>query len=410
MDRAQEQDLEVELTSGRPTGNAHAVRAVSPHSLKEHPLASLVPNMRPQEFEDLLADIAAHGILTPLQVNGDVILDGRHRCRAAITLGLPQVPVTEQTLSPDESLEFMLKAALLRRHLNDDQRAMIAARYASRHPRPRGGDRRSQKAQGAFNLVPGDQIDSTPTRSTAAALMNVAAARVQKASSVLSTAPELAMRVHAGEIKLSQAVRTIRRAEQVRRIEQAHLPQGKFRTIVADPPWAYADSHCRGAAEDIYPTMRLEDICALPIAERAADESHLFLWVPTPHLELAFNVVRAWGFQAKTVLTWIKLGLGLGRYFRTSTEHIVFGTRGNLLLREQNLRNWFHAPNGAHSEKPASFYELVEKACFGPYLELFARRRRPGWTCWGAEVDAPIHQTGFDVKAEEPENTDEASR
>jgi N6-adenosine-specific RNA methylase IME4 len=115
------------------------------------------------------------------------------------------------------------------------------------------------------------------------------------------------------------------------------------------------------------------------------------------------------GFQAKTTLTWVKQGLGLGRYFRTSTEHIVFGTRGNLLLREQNLRNWFQAPNGAHSEKPASFYELVEKACFGPYLELFARRHRPGWICWGAEVDTPIHQTGFDVKAEEPENAHEAS-
>jgi hypothetical protein len=309
MDPAHKQDLEFELTSGQPAGNAHAVRAVSPHSLREHPWASLVPNMRPQEFEDLLADIAAHGILTPIQINGDVILDGRHRRRAAIALGLAQVPVNEQTLSPDESLEFMLKAALLRRHLNDDQRAMIAARYASQHPLPRGGDRRSRKAKAQINLAYGGQIDSTPTRSTAAALLNVPASRVKKAGSVLSTAPELAMCVHAGDIKLSQAVRSIRRAEQVRRIEQARLPQGTYRCIVADPPWAYADSHCRGAAEDVYPTMKLEDICALPIAERAADECHLFLWVPTPHLELAFNVVRAWGFQAKTTLTWVKQGL-----------------------------------------------------------------------------------------------------
>jgi hypothetical protein len=117
----------------------------------------------------------------------------------------------------------------------------------------------------------------------------------------------------------------------------------------------------------------------------------LFLWVPTPHLESAFVVLREWDFDYKTTLTWVKSKLGLGRYFRGCTEHVLFATRGNLPLRQQNLKNWFSAPSGAHSAKPELFYQLVEKACFGPFLELFARQNRPGWFCWGAELE-PIHQ------------------
>jgi len=169
---------------------------------------------------------------------------------------------------------------------------------------------------------------------------------------------------------------------------------------VIDPPWPYEDNRCRGAAEQVYPTMTLNQIRLLPIAERAGEEGYLFLWVPTPHLESAFAVLREWEFDFKTVVTWVKSKLGMGRYFRGCTEHVLFATRGNLPLREQNLRNWFHAPSGAHSVKPEIFYELVEKACFGPFLELFARRPRPGWVCWGAELE-PIHQTNADVNSRE---------
>jgi N6-adenosine-specific RNA methylase IME4 len=79
----------------------------------------------------------------------------------------------------------------------------------------------------------------------------------------------------------------------------------------------------------------------------------------------------------------------------------LFATRGKLLLREQNIKSWFDAPSGAHSEKPETFFEIVERACFAPCLELFARRNRPGWTCWGAELDGPIHQTGANVNPPE---------
>jgi N6-adenosine-specific RNA methylase IME4 len=201
----------------------------------------------------------------------------------------------------------------------------------------------------------------------------------------------------------------MRRVKQIRRIDETPLPEGLFRTIVVDPPWEYEDATCRGAAENIYPTLSFTEVCRLPIAERAAPECHLFLWVTNPHVDAAFDVIRRWGFTYKILLTWVKPRMGLGRYFRGATEHILFATRGKLLLREQNIKNCFDAPGGAHSEKPEAFYQIVEKACFGPYLELFARRNRPGWICWGAELDGPIHQTAADVNTSGAGERSEAS-
>jgi len=401
-------EKQAKLTNESPAGS-RTVRFVSPASLKEHVQASLVPPMRPAEFDELLSDIASRGIVNPIQVEGNVVVDGRHRLRAAMALSLPVVPVVDAVLSEGEnSTDYMIKAALLRRHLTDDQRAIIAARYATHHPLPRGGARRRLQSQLETNLAHGGQIDPTPGRSAAAVLMNVAPSRVKKASSLLH-APELAIAVHHGKLKLSEALRVMRRAKQIRRIDETPLPEGLFRTIVVDPPWEYADATCRGAAENIYPTLGFTEVCRLPIVERAASECHLFLWVTNPHVEAAFEVIRRWGFAYKTLLTWVKPRMGLGRYFRGTTEHILFATRGNLLLREQNIKNCFDAPGGAHSEKPEAFYQIVERACFGPYLELFARRNRPGWICWGAELDGPIHQTGVDVNASEAWGRGEAS-
>ena len=167
-------------------------------------------------------------------------------------------------------------------------------------------------------------------------------------------------------------------------VEPGPLPEGAFRTIVADPPWQYGNKATRGAAEDHYSTMTVENICELEV--NAADDAHLYLWTTNGFLNESFDVVKAWGFTYKTCLTWVKPQIGLGNYFRSSTEHILFGVRGKLPIEDRTLRNWFEAPRGKHSAKPDSFYDLVEKASPGPYLEMFARRRRFGWESWGDEA------------------------
>lgn len=169
----------------------------------------------------------------------------------------------------------------------------------------------------------------------------------------------------------------------------------KYQTIVADPPWRYSTARIvttgkqrRAEAMAHYSTMTLDEVCALPVPVIAADDAHLYLWITCPLLFWAKDVVDAWGFEYRTLLTWEKLGtLGMGFHFRVQTEHVVFATRGNLpippAVRERNI---FRAPKRAHSAKPDSFYDLVERVSPEPRVELFARRARlSGWDYWGDE-------------------------
>lgn len=172
-----------------------------------------------------------------------------------------------------------------------------------------------------------------------------------------------------------------------------------YRTIVADPPWEYDRASGLGsnrAAADNYPTMTNAEIASLPVASMAAESAHLYLWVTNLRLFAEegdaavgpIEILRAWGFRYATMLTWHKLGApGMGWYFRGDTEHVLFGVRGKApidpALRESNH---FAASRHGHSVKPDRFYELVERVSPGPYLELFARRRRYGWDVWGNEA------------------------
>lgn len=157
-----------------------------------------------------------------------------------------------------------------------------------------------------------------------------------------------------------------------------------FTTIVADPPWRYDNVATRGAAEDHYPTMTIEELCALEVP--AADNAHLYLWTTNGFLREAFDVMDAWGFTYKTTLTWCKPQIGMGNWFRNTTEHVLFGVRGKLPTNVNNKPTHFVADRTRHSQKPDSFYDLVQLASPGPYFEMFARRRRFGWHVWGNEA------------------------
>ena len=167
----------------------------------------------------------------------------------------------------------------------------------------------------------------------------------------------------------------------------------KFRVILADPPWKYADfGHANnGAARNHYPLMTQERLCALPVAKLAADPCALFLWATGPKMIEALEVVDAWGFDFKTVaFTWHKTGnIGLGSYTRTSEEFVLLGTRPRQnhgltkLLRSHSVRSFVEASRGEHSEKPEQVARRIEDLFPGPYLELFARKTRPGWSVFG---------------------------
>lgn len=180
-------------------------------------------------------------------------------------------------------------------------------------------------------------------------------------------------------------------------VEPPSAVDGLYTTFVADPPWQYGNTSTRGAAEKHYGTMTIEELCALDVVPaHAADQAHLYLWTTAGHLPQAFDVMAAWGFTYKTYLVWVKPQMGMGNYFRVSTELVLFGVRGGMRTQARDIKNYFEAPRGKHSAKPGLFHDLVEKASPGPYMELFSRcnaasmltgcncsKCRLGWTVWG---------------------------
>ncbi len=175
----------------------------------------------------------------------------------------------------------------------------------------------------------------------------------------------------------------------------------RFSTILADPPWQFQNRTGKVAPEhrrlNRYGTMTLDDIKALPVSQAAADTCHLYLWVPNALLPDGLAVLAAWGFQYKSNIVWHKIrkdggpdGRGVGFYFRNTTELVLFGVRGKnarTLAPGRSQVNILKTQKREHSRKPDEFYDIVESCSSGPFLEMFARGSRPGWTTWGNQAD-----------------------
>ena len=181
----------------------------------------------------------------------------------------------------------------------------------------------------------------------------------------------------------------------------------QFATILADPPWRFANRTGKMAPEhrrlSRYETLSAEEIAALPISRLAADKAHLYLWVPNALLPQGLLVLKAWGFEYKTNIVWHKLrkdggsdGRGVGVYFRYVRELVLFGVRGKnarTLAPGRRQVNYIGTRKREHSRKPDEQYAIIEACSPGPYLELFARGERNGWVSWGAEADVSYRPT-----------------
>lgn len=168
----------------------------------------------------------------------------------------------------------------------------------------------------------------------------------------------------------------------------------KYKTIVADPPWAYKNrmrgnmtkGEMRSVDFNEYPTMSVDDIAALPVRELAEDDAHLYLWTTQTFLRDSYRVLDAWGFRQGAMLVWSKPPKGVCGTYVCSVEFCIFGRRGNLQHKRRQLGTCYQWPRSGHSAKPEAFLDMVESVSPGPYLELFARRNRLGWHTWGNEA------------------------
>lgn len=187
------------------------------------------------------------------------------------------------------------------------------------------------------------------------------------------------------------------------------LPQvpGGFSTILADPPWRFSNRTGKVAPEHKrlgrYATMSLDEIKALPVSEAAAENAHLYLWVPNALLPEGLEVMRAWGFKYVSNIVWAKRrkdggpdGRGVGFYFRNVTELLLFGVKGRMrtLAPGRSQVNMIETRKREHSRKPDEQYKLIEDCSPGPYLELFARYPQPRWEVWGNEAAPGIVPQG----------------
>lgn len=178
------------------------------------------------------------------------------------------------------------------------------------------------------------------------------------------------------------------------------VPKGPFQVLVADPPWMLKDQPPKAGARKHYPLMTTAELCRFSLPEMTRP-SWLFLWKLASMQAEALEVCEAWGFRPVQEIVWCKTTqtgaprFGAGHYARPAHESCILAVKGSKdftrIRKSASVPSWFIAPRSRHSEKPLAFYRLVERLAHGPYVEIFARRRRPGWACFGNELD----ETGF---------------
>jgi N6-adenosine-specific RNA methylase IME4 len=378
--------------------------------MKAHSLADLFPTMEGAEFEQLKADIKANKLREPIWLLDGKILDGRNRYRACRILRIKPDTRKFDPKRQGDPLSFVISMNLKRRHLDESQRAMIAARLATL----KSGQR-------------SDLVEGVPIV-TAATMMNVSERSAKRAAVVRDFAePEIKRAVDMGKLAVSLAAQAAKlpkaqqrdiakRAEDGRAVnavqlvvqqagrtrrevelgkKQLALPDKRYGVILADPEWhdeVWGEETVTGRhASNHYPTSDAEVIASRPVEKIAADDCVLFLCSTIQHEAIAHDVLKAWGFEYKSHYVWKKPSISLGRWSRAIHEIVLIGVKGRPPCPAPGTQ-WesvFEAPKGAHSEKPDKLYEMIEEYYpTMPKIELNCRGRpRDGWDAWGNEAE-----------------------
>jgi N6-adenosine-specific RNA methylase IME4 len=367
------------------------------------------------DVSSLAESIARDGLLHPVVVAPDGrLIAGERRIRAHERLGRTAVPVRIVDLADivrGELAENVERVPFLPSEIEAIRRTLGPEAKATAQANLKHGGRgkkvakvsqpfRSAEKVGGFAGVSSRQVEKI------AAVVEAAEAQPEKFGGLV----EQMDKTGKVDAAYKQLVLTRRRESYDARREQGGtvadlwaLAAAGYRAavILADPPWSFEVYSGKGkqrSAERHYNTMTLEEITALPVASLAADDCVLFLWGVHPELPGALEVMAAWGFTYKTLgFVWVKqnpsgegLHTGMGYWTRANTEPCWLATRGNPQRLALDVHQVIMAPVGAHSAKPAEAYVRIERLLAGPYLELFARQERPGWTVWGNEVSPPI--------------------
>lgn len=345
----------------------------------------------------LAASIADVGLLHPPVVTKDLrLIAGERRIEAMKGLGLVETEVTvaENLAEALELLRAERDENTCRKPLAPSEMAEMSDRLWGIESDAAGKRKAATQAQPGEGVVGAGKFPSPEPKAqtrdrVAEAIGEVSGKTLEKIRTVVKAAEQEPEKFAPLVEKMDRtgnvdgAYRQLKAKQDEAKIIATAPIQGRYRTIVIDPPWDHEGLSLAGRGAPEYAVMSHEELLALPVAEWAEDNCHLYLWTTNNFILRAGELARAWGFEFKTMLTWVKPRIGLGSYFRSSTEQVLFAVRGEMMTRARDIPTHFSAPTGEHSEKPQEFFDLVERASYGPYLEAFARKQREGWGVWG---------------------------
>jgi N6-adenosine-specific RNA methylase IME4 len=354
---------------------------------KSVPLSSIRVGKRNRkdlgDIRGLAQSIAEIGLLHPPVIRPDgVLIAGERRLRAVQSLGWTKVPVT--VLDLDKIVRGEAAENIFRQNFRPSE--MVAIARALEPLLRREAKARQGRRNDLVNIVKNFHDVGGKTRDRLGESVGVSGPTLQKMMAIVDAAEKQPRKFadlkdemdRTG--KVTRPFRELLRLKDEQRVRRLKPTTGRYRSLIIDPPWRIAGSE-RSATERVrapYSTMSQEELLALPVAEWAEDDCHLYCWTTNTKMAQALELLREWGFEQRTILTWVKPSFSLGDFFRSQTEHVIFGTRGKLDTRSDGISNVFFAPRSArHSEKPEEFYDLVRRASFPPFGEAFQRTARP---------------------------------
>ena len=394
---------------------------------------SHIPSLREDEFRQLEANIIRDGCIQPLVVWNGLLLDGHNRFAICQKHGINYRVETASLLDREAAIEWIENNQLGRRNLTADQFSYFVGRKYERTKRQ--GERsdltcgqNDHKLKASQEIAERHGIGEKTVRRAAEFARDVdhiarqigesarteildgripaTRAELQEVAESLPAAKEAGLTFASPKealawVKQIRADQAIERRD-VRIANIAEISKGnvelnvavRYPVIYADPPWRYENPPMGASSRSIenhYPTMSLEEICAMPVADLATDDAILYLWATAPKLEECLKVIAAWGFVYRTNFVWIKDKIGMGYHARSQHEILLIAKRGNIPppAVADRVSSVVSAARGAHSEKPEEFYGLIES--FYPTLpkiELFCRSPRDGWAVWGNQAVA----------------------
>lgn len=342
---------------------------------------SEIKNTKPRrehgDIKPLAESIKREGLLQPLVVNqNNELICGRRRFEALTILGWKNAPFYRiKTISRADKFRKAVDENIQHKDLLLSEKASIAEQLWPQVKK----DAEKRMLVG----IPSAKLAGGETRKIVAAQLNLSHGTLKKVMEIAEAGDENLIEEMDRKGKVSGPWRRLQRKRDGERIKK-EAPQkkleGKFKTILIDPPWDYGQLSVAERGWTEYSVMSLEELKALPFLKHTDDEAHLYLWTTNNFLYEALKLGEKWGFSYKTVLTWIKPSFGLGTYFRNSTEHCLFFVKGKLTTKVDDIPTHFEAPKKGHSRKPPRLYEIIEKASHPPYLELFPREaKRKEW-------------------------------